>query len=55
MTSSRAGGANLFAVLNLCKAGDSIISVPDIYGGTVKLFAATLKRLGIGVYFCRQR
>ncbi len=51
MCTSSGQAANLFAVLNLCKAGDSIISVPDIYGGTVNLFSATLKRLGIEVIF----
>ena len=51
MCTSSGQAANLFAVLNLCKAGDSIISVPDIYGGTVNLFAATLKRLGIECIF----
>ena len=51
MCTSSGQAANLFAVLNLCKAGDSIISVPDIYGGTVNLFSATLKRLGIECIF----
>ena len=51
MCTSSGQAANLFAVLNLCKAGDSIISVPDIYGGTTNLFSATLKRLGIEVIF----
>lgn len=51
MCTSSGQAANLFAVLNLCKAGDSIISVPDIYGGTVNLFAATLKRFGIECIF----
>ena len=43
--------ANLFAVLNLCKAGDSIISSAAIYGGTINLFAVTLKRFGIECIF----
>lgn len=51
MCTSSGQAANLFAVLNLCKVGDSIISVPDIYGGTVNLFSATLKKLGIEVIF----
>lgn len=43
--------ANLLAVLNICSAGDSIISAPTIYGGTINLFAVTLKRLGIECIF----
>ena len=39
--------ANLLAVLNICSAGDSLVAVPTIYGGTINLFAVTLKRLGI--------
>ena len=43
--------ANLLAVLNICSAGDSLISVSTIYGGTINLFAVTLKRLGIECIF----
>ena len=43
--------ANLLAVLNLCSAGDSLVAVPTIYGGTINLFAVTLKRLGIECIF----
>lgn len=43
--------ANLMSVLNLCKAGDSFISTGTIYGGTVNLFAVTLKRFGIECIF----
>ena len=43
--------ANLLAILNICSAGDSIISAPTIYGGTINLFAVTLKRLGIECIF----
>ena len=39
------------AVLNICSAGDSLISVSTIYGGTINLFAVTLKRLGIECIF----
>ncbi len=45
--------ANLLAVLNLCSAGDSIVAVSEIYGGTINLFAVTLKRLGIECHFVR--
>ena len=43
--------ANLLAILNICSAGASIISVSTIYGGTINLFAVTLKRLGIECIF----
>lgn len=47
MCTTSGQAANLLAVLNLCKAGDSIISTPEIYGGTINLFTHTLKKLGI--------
>ena len=43
--------AILYAVLNPCKAGDHIISVTSLYGGTVNLFNVHLKNLGIEVSF----
>jgi len=45
--------ANLLAILNICSAGDSIVTVSEIYGGTINLFAVTLKRLGIECHFVR--
>lgn len=43
--------AILYAVLNVCKAGDHLISVSSLYGGTVNLFTVHLKNLGIEVTF----
>lgn len=43
--------ANLFAVLNLCSAGDHVVSSAQIYGGTFNLFAVSLKKLGIEYTF----
>ena len=43
--------ATTFAVLNLCEAGDNIVSSTDLYGGTWNLFANTLKQFGIEVRF----
>ena len=43
--------ANLFACLNICSAGDHIVSLGNIYGGTFNLLAVTLKNLGIHVTF----
>ncbi len=43
--------AELVAVLATCQAGDEIVSMLDIYGGTVKLFEQVLPRCGIKVRF----
>jgi O-acetylhomoserine (thiol)-lyase len=43
--------ASTYAVLNLARAGDNIVSSTDLYGGTWNLFANTLKDLGIAVRF----
>ena len=51
MCTSSGQAASLLSVLNLCQAGDSIISSAEIYGGTVNLFAFTLKKLGIECIF----
>ncbi|MDO4789028.1 MAG: aminotransferase class I/II-fold pyridoxal phosphate-dependent enzyme [Johnsonella sp.] len=39
--------AIFFAIMNLCKAGDHIISSAALYGGTANLFSLTLKKFGI--------
>lgn len=46
--------ANLFAILNICNAGDHIISVNSIYGGTFNLFGVSLEKLGISCTFISQ-
>ena len=51
MCTSSGLAASLFSILNLCACGDSFISTSTIYGGTVNLFAVTLKRLGIECIF----
>ena len=43
--------ANMLAVLNITSAGQNIISMSTIYGGTTNLFAVSLKRMGIEVRF----
>lgn len=43
--------ATTYAVLNVARAGDHIVSSPSIYGGTYNLFSQTLSKLGIGVTF----
>ncbi|WP_137177038.1 O-acetylhomoserine aminocarboxypropyltransferase/cysteine synthase family protein [Roseomonas sp. AR75] len=43
--------ATAFCVLNLCQAGDNIVSSTDLYGGTWNLFANTLKQMGVEVRY----
>lgn len=47
MCTTSGQAAILFAILNICNAGDSIISTSEIYGGTINLFSYSLKKLGI--------
>ncbi len=46
--------ASLLSLLNILKAGDHFISASSIYGGTINLFAVTLKRFGIECTFVSQ-
>jgi O-acetylhomoserine (thiol)-lyase len=43
--------ASAFALQNIAKAGDNVVSSTDLYGGTWNLFANTLKDQGIQVRF----
>ena len=43
--------ASAFAVQNLARAGDNIVSSTDLYGGTWNLFANTLRDQGVEVRF----
>ncbi len=40
-----------YSILNLAEAGDNIVSVPQLYGGTYTLFAHMLPKQGIDVRF----
>ena len=51
MCTSSGQAASLIAILNVCSAGDSFVSTATIYGGTVNLFAVTLKKFGIECIF----
>lgn len=51
MCTSSGQAASLLSVINVCSTGDSFISTNSIYGGTVNLFAVTLKKLGIECIF----
>ena len=43
--------ASLFAIQNICHAGDNFVSSTDLYGGTWNLFANTFRTLGIEVRY----
>ena len=43
--------ASAFAILNVARTGDNIVSAAGLYGGTWALFAATLKSFGIETRF----
>ncbi len=43
--------ASAFAIQNLARAGDNVVSSTDLYGGTWNLFANTMKDQGIEVRF----
>lgn len=51
MLTSSGQAANLMAILNITSAGQNFVSLSAIYGGTVNLFAVTLKKMGIEVRF----
>lgn len=43
--------ASMFAIINICNAGDHVISSTSIYGGTFNLFDVSLRKLGIDFTF----
>lgn len=43
--------AATYAILNITKAGDELVSASTLYGGTYNLFASTLPRYGIKTTF----
>lgn len=51
MCTSSGQAASLISILNICEAGDHMISTAAIYGGTFNLFSVTLKKFGIDVTF----
>ena len=48
---SAGSAAVTYSILNLAAAGDNIVTVPQLYGGTYTLFAHTLPGMGIEVRF----
>ena len=51
MLTSSGQAASLIAIMNICKAGDHVVSSSTIYGGTFNLFEVTLKKFGISFTF----
>ena len=47
MLTSSGQAANFYAVMNLCEAGDHIVSSGAIYGGTTNLFTVTIPKMGV--------
>jgi len=45
--------ATTLAILNIAQAGDDIVSMDNLYGGTYNLFHYTLPRLGVNVRFVK--
>ncbi len=54
MLTSSGQAASFYAVLNICSAGDHIVSASTIYGGTYNLFGVTMPKMGIDVTFVDQ-
>jgi O-acetylhomoserine (thiol)-lyase len=51
LLTSSGQAASLMAVLNICTAGDHVVSSSAIYGGTFNLFYKTMKEMGIETTF----
>lgn len=51
MCTSSGQAASFISVMNICEAGDHVVSSAAIYGGTTNLFAVTLKKFGVEVTF----
>ncbi len=47
MLTSSGQAATFFAIINICSAGDHVVSSATIYGGSSNLLTVTLKRFGI--------
>ncbi len=51
MLTSSGQAASNYCILNLCQAGDHVVSSAQIYGGTYNLFNVSLRKLGIDFTF----
>src|SRR5438067_2485055 len=51
VVTSSGQAATLVTILALCQAGDEIVSMLDLYGGTLALFEKVLSRYGVTINF----
>lgn len=51
LCTSSGQAASMIAIMNICKAGDHVLASSEIYGGTINLFAVTMRRFGIEIEF----
>ncbi len=49
VVTSSGQAATLIAILGTCRAGDEIVAMMDLYGGTLRLFSEIFERFGIKV------
>lgn len=55
MATSSGQAATLISVLTICNAGEHLLAMSNLYGGTFTLFTSTLKKMGIEVTFIDHR
>lgn len=51
LLTSSGQAATTLAILNVCSAGDHIVAINALYGGTMNLLGVTFKRMGIDTTF----
>lgn len=51
MLTSSGQAANFYAVFNIANAGDHVVAVSAIYGGTFNLFNVTMRKMGVDFAF----
>lgn len=51
LATASGSAAIAYAILNIARAGDHIVASETLYGGTINLFANTLKEFGVSVTF----
>ena len=51
MLTSSGQAANFYAVFNIANAGDHVVAVSAIYGGTFNLFNVTMRKMGVDFTF----
>lgn len=51
MLTSSGQAANFYAIMNIAQAGDHIVCVSALYGGTYNLYAHTIRKMGVDATF----